>query len=123
MEDSILISTKKILGIAETYTVFDMDIITHINAVFSVLTQLGIGPVGGFMIEDELATWTDYVIPTSHLNLVKTYVYLRVRMAFDPPTTSFLIDAANKQIAEYEWRLNVMREELLHPFPVVEEIV
>jgi hypothetical protein len=117
MEDSILLSTKKILGLAPEYTVFDQDIMTHINATFSVLQQLGIGPVEGFSIVDEGATWGEYLAPAVQLHLVKTYMYLKVRMAFDPPGTSFLIDAMQKQIDQYEWRLNVLREYDLEPHP------
>ena len=111
METSILISTKKILGIAEEYTVFDLDIITHINSAFSTLTQLGVGPVDGFMIEDETAVWTDFIADDIQYNAVKTYVFLRVRLLFDPPATSYLIAAFNDQIKELEWRLNTHREE------------
>lgn len=113
MTNSILNSTKKILGLDYSYTAFDTDIITHINAAFSVLNQLGIGPVDGFSIEDEETTWVSFVIPTNQLNLVKTYIYLKVRMYFDPPGTSYLIDAMNKQIVECEWRLSVFRENAL----------
>lgn len=111
METSILISTKKILGIAEDYTVFDLDVITHINSAFSTLTQLGVGPAEGFMIEDEDAEWLDFEADDLQYNSVKTYVYLRVRLLFDPPTTSYLIAAFNDQIKELEWRLNTHREE------------
>lgn len=111
METSILISTKKILGISEEYTVFDLDIITHINSAFSTLTQLGVGPVDGFMIEDETAVWTDFIADDIQYNAVKTYVFLRVRLLFDPPATSYLISAFNDQIKELEWRLNTHREE------------
>lgn len=112
MENSILISTKKILGIAADYTEFDLDILTHINAAFSTLTQLGVGPVSGFMVEDDTAIWDDFLADDiESISSVKTYVYLRVRMLFDPPTTSFVIEALNKQIQELEWRLNVHREE------------
>lgn len=113
MEQSILISTKKVLGIAEDYTVFDLDIITHINTAFSTLTQLGVGPAEGFMIEDETAVWTDFdPIDDDRLyNSVKSYVFLRVRQLFDPPSTSYLIAAFDRQIQELEWRLNVYREE------------
>jgi len=111
MESSILTSTKKILGIEEDYTAFDLDIITHINTTFNTLAQLGIGPSSGFMIEDETPTWTDFVSNDLLLNSVKTYVYLKVRILFDPPTTSYLIDALQKQVSELEWRLNVHREE------------
>lgn len=112
MEQSILTSTKKILGIDEAYTAFDLDIITHINSAFSTLTQLGIGPPQGFMIEDATAEWNEF-IPDSDFqyNSVKSYVFLRVRQIFDPPSTSYLIAAFNEQIKELEWRLNVYREE------------
>jgi hypothetical protein len=115
MDDSILNSTKKILGVSEDYTVFDLDITTHINAAFSILHQLGI-PADGFFIEDETATWSSIpdIIP-SQLHLIKTYVSLKVRYLFDPPTTSFLLTATDNQIKEYEWRLNVSRENILYP--------
>ena len=111
MEQSILTSTKKILGIAEDYTVFDLDIITHINTALSTLTQLGVGPAIGFMIEDEAAEWGDFIGNDLQLNSVKSYVFLKVKQLFDPPTTSFLIAAQEKQITELEWRLNSHREE------------
>lgn len=111
MEQSILTSTKKILGIAADYTVFDLDIITHINTAFSTLTQLGVGPIEGFMIEDDDATWDDFVEDDLQYNSVKSYVFLKVRQLFDPPQTSYLIEATRKQIEELEWRLNVHREE------------
>ena len=111
MEQSILTSTKKILGIAEDYTVFDLDIITHINTAFSTLTQLGVGPSPGFMIEDDTAVWADFMGADAQYNAVKSYVFLRVRQLFDPPTTSYLIAAQERQIQELEWRLNVYREE------------
>jgi hypothetical protein len=126
MEESILKSTKKILGLDAQYTPFDLDIITHINAAFSILDQLGVGPDGGFYIEDETALWSDYLVPPNQLNLIKTYVYLKVRILFDPPGTSFLLQSAEDQIREYEWRLNVFREVLLPPFkppPLVPEEV
>jgi len=114
MEPSILISTKKVLGIAEDYTVFDEDIIMHINTAFSTLTQLGVGPSAGFMIEDESAEWDEF-LPAEpgglQYNAVKSYVFLKVSMLFDPPQTSYLIAAKEKQIQELEWRLNVHREE------------
>lgn len=127
MENSILISTKKILGIAADYTAFDLDIITHINTAFSTLTQLGVGPAEGFMIEDDVAVWTDFIVDDLQYNSVKSYVFLRVRQLFDPPTTSYLIAAFDQQIKELEWRLNVHREETewVDPDPpdyVIEEI-
>jgi len=118
VDDSILNSTKKILGVSVEYNVFDLDIITHINAAFSILHQLGI-PADGYFIEDELAKWGEIpdIIP-SQLHLIKTYVYLKVRYLFDPPGTSFLLTATDNQIKEYEWRLNVSRENIVYPpFP------
>jgi|SRR6185503_9277913 hypothetical protein len=111
MEQSILTSTKKILGIAEDYTVFDLDIITHINTAFSTLTQLGVGPSEGFMIEDAEAVWPEFIVEDFQYNSVKSYVFLKVKQLFDPPQTSYLITATEKQIQELEWRLNVHRED------------
>jgi hypothetical protein len=111
VEQSILISTKKVLGIAEDYTVFDLDIITHINTAFSTLTQLGVGPAQGFMIEDAEAEWGDFIVDDIQYNSVKSYVFLKTRQLFDPPSTSYLIASTEKQILELEWRLNVHREE------------
>lgn len=110
MEQSILTSTKKILGVAASYTAFNLDITTHINSVFSNLSQLGIGPDEGFYIEDDTVQWTDLDIPANQLHLVKSYMFLKVKMLFDPPTTSFLLDAMKQQISEFEWRLNLFRE-------------
>jgi hypothetical protein len=107
---SILTSTKKILGLTESDENFDQDVITHINAVFSTLNQLGIGPEDGYMIEDKTATWDAFLGTDKRLNSVKTYMYLRVRLLFDPPTTSYLISSLQEQLKEIEWRLNVYRE-------------
>lgn len=109
-EDSILDSTKKALGLAGDYDVFDPEIIMHINSVFSILQQLGIGPNEGFMIEGAEATWDTFLRGDKRLNSVKTYVFLKVRLLFDPPATSFLIAAYEKQITELEVRLNLQRE-------------
>lgn len=117
MENSILISIKKILGIDATYTAFDLDIIVHINSAFSSLSQFGIGPTVGYTIEDNTAGWSDLALPQKQLGMVKTYIYLKTRMAFDPPTTHFLIFAMEKQIAEHEWRLMMSAEEFI-PAPV-----
>lgn len=111
MDDSILNSVKKILGIAPDYDAFDTDVIIHINSVFSTLNQLGLGPSEGFMIEDDSAVWEDFLLGDMRLNAVKTYVYLRVRVLFDPPTTGFTLTALQEQIKELEWRMNVVREE------------
>lgn len=112
MIESILTSVKKPLSLAEDYEAFDEDIIIHINSVFSVLSQLGIGPTTGFSIEDSDQTWEEYITDDVELlNMVKSYMYLKVRMLFDPPTNSFTIEAFNKQITEYEYRLNLVREQ------------
>lgn len=113
MEQSVLTSTKKILGISETYTAFDLDIITHINSSFSSLNQLGIGPIVGFMIEDSSALWSSLEVPMNQLNMIKTYIFLKTRLSFDPPTTSFMIKAMEDQILEQEWRLSLFRENAL----------
>ena len=103
--DSILDSIKKLLGIQPEYTSFDEDIIVAINTSFATLNQLGVGPEGGYMIEDNTQTWNDY-ITTTNLNMVKTYVHLKSRLLFDPPTGGVL-DAIKNQIAELEFRLYV----------------
>ena len=108
--DSILTSIKKMLGISEEYDIFDADIVMHINSVFMTLTQLGVGPAEGFEIRDELATWDEFLDDPVILNTVKTYMYLKVRMLFDPPTSAALIDAMNRQANELEWRLNAQVE-------------
>jgi len=110
MEESILNSTKKILGLDESYEAFDLDIITHINAAFFILSQLGVGPTNGFMIEGSDEEWGGFVSDNNNIHLVKTYIFLKVRMLFDPPTTSFLIDAYKQQLEQYEWRLSISHE-------------
>jgi hypothetical protein len=110
LNDSILDSVKKVLGLQPDYDVFDPDIIMHINSVFGTLHQLGVGPEEGFMIEDASATWSTFLGGSIPLNPVKTYVCLRVRTIFDPPTTAYLVTSMKEQIAELEWRLNVAAE-------------
>ena len=109
--DSILTSVKKKLGIAEDYTHFDDgDIIDHINSVFMILNQLGVGPSIPFQLSDDATgeeTWSDFTNDISLLELVRPYVALRVRKAFDPPQSSAHMEALNSLISEYEWRLNV----------------
>jgi hypothetical protein len=125
VENSILNSTKKVLGLEPTYIVFDQDVIMHINAAFSILQQLGVGPVEGFMIQDDTAVWDDFILiegSEPSKSLVKTYVQLKARMLFDPPTTSFLLEAMTNQIKEYEWRLNVFREYSLPEEEVTREL-
>ncbi len=108
--DSILTSIKKLLGIAEEYTHFDGDLIIHINSVFSILTQLGVGPSDGFAIEDDSATWDEFVQDNKTIESVKSYVYLKVKLLFDPPLGSAVSESMNKLIGELEWRLNVAAE-------------
>lgn len=107
MADSILDDVRHILNVDSEYTVFDRDLILHINSVFSTLQQLGIGPEDGYMIEDATAEWNEFMGVDARLNAVKTYVYLRVRLLFDPPATSFAITALENQAKELEWRLEV----------------
>ena len=108
--ESILTSIKKLLGISEDDTSFDPDIIMHINSVFMVLRQLGVGPVEGFSIEGEDSVWSDYLSDNALIQSVKTYMYMKVRLIFDPPTNSAMIDSMNRLIDEFEWRLNVAAE-------------
>lgn len=108
--DSILTSVKKMLGIAEEYEHFDADLIMHINSVFSILTQLGVGPIKGFMIEDKNTVWKDFISDEAKLMLVKSYMSLKVRLLFDPPFSSAMLECYKKQIDEFEFRLNVAAE-------------
>lgn len=126
MMSSILNTTKKILGIDFSYRAFDTDIVTHINATFATLNQLGVGPVEGITILGPDEDWEDYDIPANQLGLIKSYVYLKVRMYFDPPTTSFLLTAMENQLKELEWRISEMREDTIPYVPTVvveEEVV
>lgn len=108
MENGILTSVKKLLGIAEEYKHFDEDIIVHINSVFMILTQLGVGPSEGFSINDESAVWTDFIgEDNKNFQSVKTYVHMKVKLIFDPPLSSAVLESMNRTISELEWRLNV----------------
>lgn len=110
MVESILTSIKKLLGIEEEYTHFDTDIIMYINTALMRVNQLGIGPTTGFKITDKTAVWSDLIDETIELEGVKTYVYLKVRLVFDPPQMGYLVDAIKEQIKELEWTLNVQAE-------------
>ena len=105
--ESILTSVKKMLGIPEDYEHFDADIVMHINSVFMILTQLGVGPTEGFTIMDEDAIWSDFIQDKKTIESVKSYMYLKVRLLFDPPLSSAVLDSMNRLISELEWRLNV----------------
>lgn len=120
MEHSILNSTKKVLGIDPSYTAFDQDILTHINATFSTLHQLGLGPELGLFVEDDEPVWTDFEVDPLIVNHIRTYVFLKVRLLFDPPQTSFVLAAMEKQAEELEFRLSLTREgtDWVDPDPV-----
>jgi hypothetical protein len=126
MEESILLSTKKILGIAPEYDAFDLDVIAHINSALATLEQLGIGPEFGYSVTDSDDTWDDFLgtmAEEPRFNMIQSYVYLHVKMLFDPPTLGFLIEAHNKQLNEMQFRLSVMRDDFVHVDEVVEEEV
>lgn len=105
--ESILNSVKQLLGVDETETHFDTDIIIHINSAFSILNQMGVGPETTFNIIDEKPIWSDFTNEDLDYSEVKTYVYLKVKMIFDPPSSSSVMDAYKRQIDELEWRLSV----------------
>ncbi len=105
--ESILTSIKKLLGITEDYEHFDGELMIHINSVFAVLNQLGVGPNAGFVITDKSFVWKDFLNDDKTLEFVKTFVYLKVRLLFDPPQSSAVIEAINRQASEYEWRILV----------------
>lgn len=105
--ESILNSIKKLLGIAEDYDYFNSDIIMHINSVFATLTQLGVGPEDGFSIDDESAKWEDFLPEERMLHSVKSYMFMKVKLMFDPPLSSAVIECTKEQIKELEWRLQV----------------
>lgn len=111
--DSILDSVKKMLGVDLVDDSFDMELIIFINDVFSKLNQLAVGPTTTYVIDDRLDKWTDFLLDRTDLNMVKTYMYLQVRITFDPPTNPSLLENMMKRIQEYEWRLNVQAEQAL----------
>lgn len=104
--ESVLTSIKKILGITEEYEHFDPEIIMHINSVFMILDQLGVGPSGGFTIKDKTNTWSEFISDQEKIEAVKSYMGLKVKLLFDPPTGAVL-ESTNRMIEEFEWRLNL----------------
>ncbi len=110
MDNSILTSIKKLLGITAECTDFDPDIIMHINSVFMVLNQLGVGPSKGFRIEDDSAEWDEFIDDGECLDAVKSYMHLKVKLLFDPPLNASVMEATKQLINELEWRLNVQAE-------------
>ena len=121
--ESILLSTKKLLGLPEDYDPFDTDVIIAINSAFSTLQQLKVGPESGFEISNKDALWNEFTNGEKGLNPVKTYIYLRAKLLFDPPETSYAREALKKQADEIEWRLNVYAEGKLRTNPVVQEVL
>lgn len=105
--ESILTSIKKLLGIDAAYNHFDPDLIMHINSVFSILTQMGVGPANGFSITGDREKWADFTDELPKFSLVKSYMHLKVKLLFDPPLSSAVIESINRQISEFEWRLFV----------------
>lgn len=108
--ESILTTIKKMLGITADYDHFDADIIVHINTALMTLNQLGVGPDKPAFISSDMETWKGVFGDIENVEAVKTYIYLKVRMVFDPPTSSFVMEAMNRQASELEWRLNVQTE-------------
>ena len=107
MQDSILMTIRKLVCGNPYADHFDTDLLVHINACFSILNQLGVGPENGFVVTDETQSWSSYSDNDRILNMVKTYVTLKVKKIFDPPLTSSVLEAMDKEIKELEWRLNV----------------
>lgn len=105
--ESILTSIKKMLGITAEYTIFDQDLIMHINTAFMVLNQLGVGPSECFYIEDDGSMWNDFLEDPTKLQMVKTYMYMKVKLMFDPPASSTVLKSIEEQIKEFEFRLNI----------------
>lgn len=110
MNNSILLDIKKMLGLTSDYDAFDTDIIININSVFMILNQLGVGPEKPYMITGSTEQWSDFDNDLSDVLATKTYIYLRVRLLFDPPSSSFVLESINKQISEIEWRLRSQKE-------------
>lgn len=111
MDDSILTTIKKMLGPGSEHNHFDTEIIIHINSAFNTLNQLGLGPSEGFAIQDKTSEWTEFIPEDNkHFESVKSYVYLKVKLIFDPPTNSAVIDSMKEMIKEFEWRLNAEAE-------------
>lgn len=108
--DSILLSIKKLLGVETDFDGFNTDIIFGINTAFTSLYQLGIGPETGYSITGIDDLWSDFFGTAVNIESVKSYIYLKVRLIFDPPLNSFLVDSIQRQINELEWRLQVLSE-------------
>ena len=104
--ESILTSVKKLLGITPECTNFDSDIIMHINSVFLILNQIGVGPSKGYRITDEFNTWDEFIPEDNpRLEAVKSYMYMKVKLLFDPPSSSSVMESTNRLLSELEWRI------------------
>lgn len=110
MGESILTSTKKLLGIEDNDTSFDLDVLIHINTALAILNQLGVGPNEGILVADKSTLWEAVLADNKFLVPAKSYVFLKVKLLFDPPLSSAAIESMNKLIAEFEWRLTVLVE-------------
>ena len=106
MEENILDSIKKLLGIPEDYTAFDQDIMIHVNSVFMILYELGVGPSNGYSLKDGTEKWGDFISDDENLEGIKTYVYMKVKTIFDPPLNSAVLASMKELISEFEWRIN-----------------
>ena len=107
MDESIFESIKSLLGPDASYDVFDQDILIHINSAISVLTQLGVGPSTGFIVTGPEETWRDFIGNDNALQMIKSYIYMKVKIAFDPPANGSVLSAYQDACKEYEWRINV----------------
>lgn len=108
--DSILISIAKLLGMEADYTYFNPDVIMHINTVLLSINQLGVGPPEGFSITDTTETWSSLVGDRKDIDAIKTLIYMKVKLLFDPPTSSYVLESMERQITELEWRIKVQVE-------------
>lgn len=109
--ESILTSIKKLLGIEEEYEAFDPDIIMFINSALMILNQLGVGPQKGLTITDKVSTWKDLFGDRTDIDSVRSFVFIKTKLSFDPPANSFLVDSYNNLLKEYEWRIKEQVEE------------
>lgn len=115
VNSSILLSVKKMLGPSADYDIFDPELIIHINSVFGILHQLGVGPEEKFVITGDSELWSDFTTEGEEIEEVKSYMYLRVRLLFDPPSSSFVLSSFKEQLKELEWRLQCKAEEIIDP--------
>lgn len=121
VKDSILQSTKKLVGIEADDDAYDLDIMTHINTAFATLYQAGVGPLDGFIVEDGISTWSQFIGNKMEIQGVKSFVFFSVKLAFDPPPNSFGLDNIKNQLTELIWRLNVAEDFSILPVTTEEE--